>query len=69
MAAANLAGRRVRDSGGGLPEDDQLRLRNLARYRLAVADWEERVTTAVEDERGEPDLRQALPPARCAVEL
>src|SRR5215510_10761730 len=64
----DLAGRRIGDRSGGLPEDEQPCPGDLARDRLAVADGEERVPAAVDDERGDLDLGQALAPAGCAVE-
>src|SRR5437899_10504297 len=65
----DLAGRRIGDRSGGLLEDEQPRPGDLARDRLAVADGEERVAAAVDDERGDLDLGQALAPAGFAVEL
>ena len=56
----DLVGRRIGDRSGGLLEDEQPRPRDLARDRLAVADGEEKVAAAVDDERGNLDLGQAL---------
>ena len=56
----DLAGRCIGDRSGGLLEDEQPRPGDLARDRLAVADGEERVAAAVDDERGDLDLGQAL---------
>src|ERR1700743_306089 len=64
----DLADRRVRDRSGALVEDEQPCPGDLARDRLAVADGEEAVAAAVDDERGGLDLRQELAPAGCAVE-
>src|SRR5262249_22986837 len=64
----DLAGRRIRDRRGGLLEDEQPCPGDLARDRLAVADGEEPVAAAVDDERGDLDLGQAVAPAGCAVE-
>jgi hypothetical protein len=65
----DLAGRRIGDRSGGLLEDEQPCPGDLARDSLAVADGEERVPAAVDDERGDLDLGQALAPAGFAVEL
>src|SRR5579863_1501531 len=62
------AGRRIGDRSGGLVEDEQPCPGDLARDRLAVADGEEPVAAAMDDERGDLDLGQALAPAGCAVE-
>src|SRR6478752_2374532 len=64
----DLAGRGIGDRGGGLLEDEAARPGDLAGDRLAVADGEERVATAVYDERGDFDLRQAFTPPGRAVE-
>src|SRR5947209_949882 len=52
----DLAGRCIGDRSGGLLEDEQPRPGDLARDRLAVADGEERVAAAVDDERRDHDL-------------
>src|SRR6187551_405639 len=65
----DLAGRRIGDRSGGFLEDEQPRPGDLARDRLAVADGEEAVTAAVDDEGGDLDLGQALAPAGLTVEL
>src|SRR5918997_3121008 len=44
----DLAGRGIRDGGGRLLEDEQLRPGDLAGDRLAVADGEERVAAPVD---------------------
>jgi hypothetical protein len=49
-------------------KDEQPCPGDLARDRLAVADGEEPVAAAVDDERGDLDLGQALAPAGFAVE-
>src|SRR5262249_46577401 len=65
----DLAGRRIADRSGSFLEDEQPCPGYLARDCLAVADGEERVAAAVDDERGDLDLGQALAPAGFAVEL
>ena len=52
----DLAGRRIGDRSGSFPEDEQPCPGDLARDRLAVANGEERVPAAVDDERGDLDL-------------
>ena len=51
----DLAGRRIGDGGGGVIEHEQPGPGDLACDRLAVADREERVAAAVDDERGDGD--------------
>src|SRR6266568_9419651 len=65
----DLADCRIGDRSGSFLEDEQPCPGDLARDRLAVADGEEPVAAAVDDERGDPDLGQALAPAGFAVEL
>src|SRR5262249_7233589 len=62
------AARRSGDGRGGRLADEQPCPGDLARDRLAVADGEEPVAAAVDDERGDLDLGQALAPAGFAVE-
>ena len=52
----DLAGCRIGDRGGSLFEDEQPCPGDLARDCLAVADGEERVPAAVDDEGGDLDL-------------
>jgi len=65
----DLAGRRIGDRGGRFLEDEQPCPGDLARDGLAVADGEERVPAAVDDERGDLDLGQALAPAGSQLSL
>src|SRR5215218_10906197 len=65
----DLAGRRSGHRSGGLLEDEHARLGDLTRDRLAVAEREEQVAAAMNDERGDPDLGQTLAPTGGAVEL
>jgi hypothetical protein len=55
------------DRGGPVVEDEQACPWDLAGDRLAVADREEQVATAVDDKGGDLDLGQALAPAGLAV--
>src|SRR5262249_50426703 len=64
----DLADRGSGDRGGGLLEDEQPCPGDLARDRLAVADGEEPVAAAVDDERGDLDLGQPLAPPGFTVE-
>src|SRR5262245_59497641 len=59
----DLAGRCIGDRRGGRLEDEQPRPGDRVRDRLAVADGEERIAAAVDDERRNPDGGQALAPA------
>jgi hypothetical protein len=52
----DLAGCRIGDRSGCFLEDEQPCPGDLARDCLAVADGEERVPAAVDDERGDLDL-------------
>src|ERR1700720_4348235 len=58
----DLAGSRIGDRSGSFLEDEQPCPGDLARDSLAVADGEERVPAAVDDERGDLDLGQARAP-------
>ena len=64
----DLAGCRIGDRSGSFLEDEQPCPGDLARDSLAVTDGE-LYPAAVDDERGELDLGQALAPAGFAVEL
>lgn len=64
----DLIGGRLGDRGRRLFEHEQPCARDLARERFAVADREEAVSATVHHERRYRKLRQALAPARLAVE-
>lgn len=56
----DLSGRRIEDRSGSFLEDEQPRPGDLARDCLAVANGEERIPAAVDDERGNLDLDSYL---------